>query len=183
MIQDHEYLAPQRIPRGWEFAGFDENFVGRFQMIGHIVGIKYTDFSVSTTCDSRLHIVVADHPLPDYFSTFEATGTGGLESCTKGTRRAGGAVTRQIHLTDSDHLYLELLKLWKTRQECRIGGVFYEMVDPINPLYEFKGFGVGCQCPVGRIDKIVKIEPETSVISEFWRSMKSVGREFVGLNN
>lgn len=180
MIHDSEYLAPKRVPRGWHFFGFNENGIGQFSMIGHVVGIVKTDFSIATDRDASLHIVIADRPLPDYYSVFNPTDTGGLESQTKGAKRVGAAV-RQLHLTDSDHHRQALERLWKTRQECRIEGVFFDMTCG-DDLYEFQGFHVGCQCPTARIDKIVKIESTPTAIGDFLRSMKSVAREFVGLN-
>lgn len=178
MIEDWEYTKPNRVPRGWHFFGYGEDHIGAFSMVGHIVGQIETDFSVCTTAESKLHIVVADKPLADFFSYFIPTGTGGLESRTKGALEAGAA-TWQLHLVHSNHHWPELLRLWKTRQEVRIEGVFFA-VDGGDPLYEFNGFHIGCACPLARIDRIVKIEKQTGAIAEFFRSMKSSVREFCG---
>lgn len=179
MIEDWEYMKPNRVPRGWHFSGFNEDGIAQFSMVGHIVGKCETDFSVCTTAESRLHIVIADKPLADFFSYFIPTGTGGLESRTKGAE-AAGAATWQLHLVHSDHHWPQLLKLWDSRQECRIEGVFFD-VDGGDPLYEFGGFDVGCACPLARIDKITLIKKEAGAVAEFFKSMKSSFREFCGV--
>lgn len=178
MIQDHEFLKPQRIPFGWRFDGYGEDFTGAFSMIGHIVGIHESFESVCTTAPAHLHIVVSDKPLVNFYSVFKTTETGGLESWTKGAKQAG-AVVRQIHLVDAGNQWPEIVKLFKSRQECRIEGVFFS-VDVGDPLYEFRGFSKGCACPLGRIDSIHRITRESSIISDIIFAMRSSIGEFVG---